>query len=39
VATLVYLRGKRIIHRDFRLSNMLLSDQLDIKICDFGYAC
>ena len=38
VATLVYLRGKRIIHRDFRLSNMLLSDQLDIKICDFGYA-
>ena len=33
-----YLHDKFIIHRDLKLSNILLSENDDIKICDFGFS-
>ncbi|KAI8802483.1 hypothetical protein BJ742DRAFT_873207 [Cladochytrium replicatum] len=33
-----YLHGLGIIHRDLKLSNLLLTDRFDVKIADFGLA-
>ena len=38
IQMLIFLRSKRIIHRDLKLGNILLSNQMEIKICDFGLA-
>eukprot|EP00392_Amoebophrya_sp_AT5.2_P005610 g5619.t1 len=35
---LVYLHGKNILHRDLKLSNLLLSRSGELKIADFGLA-
>lgn len=35
---LVYLNGRSILHRDLSLSNLLLDDQYQVKIADFGLA-
>lgn len=34
----VYLHEKRIIHRDLKLGNLFLNDEMEIKIGDFGLA-
>ncbi|CAF3726918.1 unnamed protein product [Adineta steineri] len=34
----IYLHEKRIIHRDLKLGNLFLNDQMEIKIGDFGLA-
>jgi cell cycle serine/threonine-protein kinase CDC5/MSD2 len=36
---LIHMRQKRIVYRDLNLGNMLLSADLDLKLCDFGNAC
>lgn len=38
VRGLEYLHSHGIIHRDLKLSNLLLTDKMDVKIADFGLA-
>lgn len=37
--TMEYMHGKRVVHRDLKLENILVTDSLDIKVADFGFAC
>lgn len=39
MGVLIFFRSKRIIHRDFKLSNFLIGSQMDVKVSDFGLAC
>lgn len=34
----VHLHSSRIIHRDLKLGNLFLNDELELKIGDFGLA-
>lgn len=36
---LIYLRNKKIIHRDLKLANLFVKDGTNIKLGDFGLAC
>lgn len=38
VEACIYLHEKRIIHRDLKLGNLFLNDDMEIKIGDFGLA-
>lgn len=33
---LMYVNSKRVLHRDIKLDNILLTSEGDVKICDFG---
>ncbi|CAD8203814.1 unnamed protein product [Paramecium pentaurelia] len=37
-ATIKYIHNLGFVHRDIKLENILFDKQLEIKICDFGFA-
>jgi serine/threonine protein kinase len=39
VNSLDYMHNLRCVHRDLKLENILVDDQLNLKIADFGFAC
>lgn len=38
ISALSYIHGKKVIHRDLKIGNLLISEKMEIKLGDFGLA-
>lgn len=38
ISALKYVHANRVIHRDIKLGNLFLNDQMELKVGDFGLA-
>jgi serine/threonine protein kinase len=39
VESIDYMHNLRCVHRDLKLENILVDEQLNLKVADFGFAC